>query len=202
MECTTASCGNPTSGTYICHVCVRDLQNAIDYALSYLDELQVNIARQDVGPRPEGGGSGKAGSKPPCNLEAIDLKHNLQTINPNATAYENDPNASMKALLIEQWGKRAATIVEGPPPATPRNPSDLATKLKQEIPGPLHTKPLLQWLHQAHGITIHPARLRQWAHRKLITRTNTQGRPTYDPATVITHIQHNAKSKLVQVTKT
>ena len=115
MECTTEDCQNMTS-TYLCTRCVGDLQAWIEQIAALLPELDVTIAKQDV-TRPVGGGfggGGKPGSAAPTNLDASQLKANLLSVHPKASAYAHDERAAGLAWLIQDWVTKAELLVSGP----------------------------------------------------------------------------------------
>lgn len=193
--CTTSECGNQTA-TWLCSTCVSDLQAWIDKALLLVPELDVTIARLDV-TRPgnsETRNANKAGSAAPGNLDAMQLKINLQTVDPDAKVYALDPNASGLAWLIRDWTTKAELLISGPEPAQPRNTSDLKKRLAKEIPSELTTPKLLEWLKVTQGIAVRATTIWKWAERGHITRTNETGHPTYSPAAVLIRIKENTAS--------
>lgn len=112
-ECTTQDCGNHTS-TYLCTQCTQDLQAWIDKALDILPELEATIAKQDkVTRKTEGGHNQQTHSAPPINIDAMQLKLNMEAIAPTAKAYENDERAAGITMMIQDWFMKAEILVSG-----------------------------------------------------------------------------------------
>lgn len=113
-ECTTADCQNWTS-TYLCTQCVSDMQSWLDKVSELLPELDVTIARLDVVRRSsEGGHSKTTGSAAPINLDALQIKANLQSLGTDANYYAGDQFAAGIASTIQDWVTKAEVIISGP----------------------------------------------------------------------------------------
>lgn len=189
-ECTTMDCGNDAQ-LFLCGHCISDLQQWIEKAHELAPELDVTIARRDVLRKAgnEGGQGGKAGSRPPVNLHAVELQANLYGVDRDAEVYAHDQMAAMWAWTIQGWVTEAERMISGPEPERVADENEARRRLMVEVPNALHVGPLVEWLRVAHRIDIKESRIRKWAERRVITRNNEQGRPTYDPATVLIQIR-------------
>lgn len=189
--CTSENCENPTD-LYLCNECVSVLNQWINEAMIYLPELDAAIAKQTTISKPSEGGNGtKSGINPGINLDALQLKINLQSIDRTGEQYAHDKYAAGIAWTIEQWVKRTRLIVEGET-ELPINRESIRDRLATEVPAELKVKPLMEWLETVHDLTIKHSLLRKWAERGHITRTNTHGHPTYDPSAVLIHARRHA----------
>lgn len=195
MICTTLDCGNGTSA-YICNQCVSDLQAWIEKAHNYAPELDVTIAKLDVlrHAGSTGGGGGKAGSAAPVNLDAVQLQANLYSVDRDAKVYAKDQFAAGIAWTIQDWVTKAELLISGPEEERVDHAAN-KERLQREVPAELRPKPLVEWLKVTHGIELKESRIRKWAERKLITRANADGYPTYDPATVLIQARKELASR-------
>lgn len=190
-ECTSETCNNPTD-LYLCNECVKVLADWINEAMVYLPELDAAIAKQTTISKPSEGGNGtKSGINPGINLDALQLKINLQSIDRTGEEYAHDEYAAGIAWMIEQWVKRVRIIVEGEA-ELPINREAIRDRLAAEVPAELKVKPLIQWLETVHDLTIKRSLIWKWAERGHITRTNTEGQATYDPSAVLIHARRHA----------
>ena len=187
-DCTTTDCGNLTDA-YLCGHCVRDLQQWIEKAWRLLPDLRVSIEKLDVVRKQgqEGGAGGKAGSNAPLSLDALQLRENLGSIDRSATEYAKDQFAAGIAWTIADWVTKAERIISGPEDDAPTQVEAQAMRerINMALPDHLGTTEAIDWLKSFHRIHVKPATIRQWASRGHINRTNTEGRPRYDPAELL-----------------
>jgi len=184
--CTTDKCGKPTD-LYLCGQCVSDLQQWLDKITETRQMLFTTMAKLDnTGPKnSEGGGGGSTGSAMPLREGAMDLRYALAIwLGHEAKDLARDPHAGGFLEEVKRLIDKAHELVDLPPEEVIDHAAARA-RLETEVPGPLRPKPLLEYLKLAHGIELKESLLRKWAERKLITRTNPEGYPTYDPATVL-----------------
>lgn len=184
--CTTTDCGNETS-TYLCGQCVSDLQQWLDRVTETRQMLFTTMAKLDnTGPKnSEGGGGGSTGSAMPLREGAMDLRYALAIwLGHTAKDLARDPHAGGFLEEIKTLIDKAYELVDLPPEEVIDHAAARA-RLQAEVPGPLRPKPLLEWLKVTHGLEIKESLLRKWASRKLITRSNADGYPTYDPTVVL-----------------
>ncbi|AIY01201.1 hypothetical protein ART_1602 [Arthrobacter sp. PAMC 25486] len=195
MTCTTSDCNQPTD-LYLCNQCVSDLQASIEYAHRLLPDLDVTIARLDVTRpgNPETRTTNVAGSAAPANMDALQLKLNMEAVTQTAAEYAHDPRVAGMAWLLGEWCKKAEVLISGPEAETPRDTAEIRQRMIREVPDSLTVPKLLHWLTVTHGIKLHPARIWKWAERGHITRTNEKGHATYSPAAVLAHLRHGASN--------
>lgn len=188
MNCTTERCNNPTpDGFHICPRCINDLQLWLDKVTETRQMLFTTMAKLDnTGPKnSEGGGGGSTGSAMPLRDGAMDTRYALAIwLGHKATDLARDPLAGGFLEEIKRLIDKAYRLVDLPPEEEIDHAAARA-RLETEVPGPLRPKPLLEWLKVTHGLEIKESRLRKWASRKLITRSNADGYPTYDPTVVL-----------------
>lgn len=184
LECTTEDCQNWTS-TYLCTQCVNDLQAWIDLAHGYAPELDVTIARQDVLRRAgsPGGGAVASESPMPWNTDADQLQRNLQSIDRDAKAYSQDPNAAGIAWMIQEWCRKAERLISGPEPETVN--LEAVREKVQNIAPPMPTRQLLPWLRDKAGITIKRSDINNWRQRGQLNPVEREPQPTYHPHEVL-----------------
>lgn len=184
MICTTPDCERATS-TYLCTQCVSDLQAWIDQVPLLLPELDVTIARLDV-VRPtnsETRSTNVAGSAAPANLDALQLKANMQTVTHTAAEYAKEDHAAGTAWIIQEWCKNAELLISGPedPPI-----NHAANKERvANIAPPMTTRQLLPWLRTNARIAITSQNIRDWARRGHLKPVTRDPSPTYHPHEVI-----------------
>lgn len=184
-ECTTTDCANWTE-QHICGRCVSDLQAWIDQIPALLPELYVTIAKLDnVRPVNMGGsGGGKPGSAAPVNLDASQLKANLESVYPRAADYATDPYAAGIAKLITEWVTSAELVISGP---EAEYVDHAAIKRRVENIAPaMPTRTLIPWLRDNAKISIKGQQIRDWARRGKLHPATTTPQPTYHPHEVIT----------------
>lgn len=186
--CTTEHCNNPTpDGFHLCPQCTSDLQLWLDKITPTRQMLFTTMAKLDnTGPKnSEGGGGGSTGSAMPLREGAMDIRYALAIwLGHTAADLAQDPHAGGFLEEVKRLIDRAYELVDLPPEEVIDHAAARA-RLETEVPGPLRPKPLLEYLKVTHGIEIKESLLRKWAERKLITRANVEGYPTYDPATVL-----------------
>ncbi|NKG21090.1 hypothetical protein [Paeniglutamicibacter terrestris] len=207
MICTTNDCGAESGVLYLCPQCVQDLDAWLVKARILLPDLEVTIARLDVvRPASNEGNNGtkSAGSSAPLNVDAMLLKWHLQNLASSADYYAEDQNAAGIAWLIQEWVTKAEKVISGPEgdAPTPARIQQAAIDIREQVPEALSGKDLSLWLKNVHHMTVYPFRIRKWAERGHITRTNVDGRPTYSPAATLIYARkdllqrHSKKSKV------
>lgn len=205
MTCTTPDCESEST-LYLCAHCIRDFQAWIDQVPLLLPELDVTIARLDnvrVGNIEGGNGTKSAGSAAPLNLDAVQLKINLSTIDRTAEHYAHDQYAAHMAALLAAWITKAELLISGPEEDKPtkHDTQKAAADLRHHVPEELGVPALIDWLHNIHQIKLKPSRIWQWAKRGHITRTNEKGRAKYSPAAVLIHARHDQLQQLDKAAK-
>lgn len=185
MTCTTSDCEMPTE-TYLCTQCVSDLQAWIDKALVLLPDLDVTIARLDVTRpgNPETRNSNVAGSAAPGNLDAMQLKMNLESIDRTAAEYAVLDHAAGTAWIIGEWVTSAELLISGPEAVTPRHHDEIMKEIKGNTE-PMTAKDCAAWLSQAIGIHFTSKRIRNWVDRRGLRAVSTDGHPKYLPEDVL-----------------
>lgn len=196
MTCTTPECGRATD-MFLCMSCIVELDGLLKDVPFFHEQLSpTNQATKVVrAPGSEGGnGTHKAGSKPPTNLDATQLRANLEQLPQRAyqQATQN-PEAGHTLLLARNWIAQAEQLTYGPKPAQPVDPQQARATIQAHIPTtPMRINKLTTWLNTGHNLNIKPATIRKWAERKQITRTNPgEYGPTYNPADVLLNAQRN-----------
>ena len=184
-ECTTEDCRNWTE-QYLCGRCIEDLQAWIDQVAFLLPELDVTIAKQDVTRSQNMGGSGggKPGSASPTNLDASQLKLNLQSVYPNAADYATDPYAARCAWMIQEWVTKAERVISGPE-AEIIDHAAIQAKLDDHDVKPMPTREIVPWLRDKAQISIKSKDIRNWAQRGKLTPVEREPQPTYRPQDVL-----------------
>lgn len=199
MTCTTSDCNQPTD-LYLCNQCVSDLQASIEYAHRLLPDLDVTIARLDVTRpgNPETRSSNVAGSAAPANMDALQLKLNMEAVTQTAAEYAHDPKVAGMAWLLGEWCKNAELLISGPETDAPTKEqlTKAAADIRHTTPEELPVNALVEWLNNIHQININRARIWQWAKRGHITRTNQKGQATYSPAAVLIHARQDRLQRL------
>ena len=195
--CTTEDCGNKASA-YLCGQCTRDLQAWLDRVTVTRQMLFTTMAKLDnTGPKnSEGGGGGSTGSAMPLREGAMDLRYALAIWEGReASDLAHDQYAGGFLGELKRLITRAEKLVDLPPEETV-DVEAAKQRLQAEVPGPLRPAPLVEWLKVTHGIDLKEARLRKWAERNFITRTNAEGYATYDPAAVLVHARKDKVEQL------
>lgn len=179
-ECTTQECGNHAA-TWLCDQCVSDLQQWIDKALLLLPELDVTIARLDVTRpgNPETRNANHAGSAAPANLDAMQLKSNMATIDKDAKVYALDERAAGFAWLIQDWTTKAELLISGPDEPTINHAAN--KERVANIAPPMTTRHLVPWLRKNAKIAIMAKDIRNWSARGKLVPVERQPLPTYWP---------------------
>lgn len=184
MTCTTSDCNQPTD-LYLCNQCVSDLQASIEYAHRLLPDLDVTIARLDVTRpgNPETRSTNVAGSAAPANLDALQLKLNMEAVNQTATEYAHDPRVAGMAWLLGEWCKSAELLISGP--EEPRIDHEGNKERVKEIAPPMTTRQLLPWLRTNARIAITRADINNWRQRGHLRPVELEPSPTYHPSDVL-----------------
>lgn len=186
MICTTPDCETPTQ-TYLCTQCVSDLQASIEYAQRLLPDLDVTIARLDVTRpgNPETRNTNVAGSAAPANMDALQIKLNIESITHTAEEYAKEDHAAGTAWIISEWCKSAEMLISGPEAETPEHPAEIIKKIKGNTE-PMTAKDCAAWLSKATGIHFTSKRIRNWVTRRGLQPVTTEGNPKYLPEDVLT----------------
>lgn len=186
MICTTPDCELATS-TYLCTQCVSDLQASIDYAHRLLPDLDVTIARLDVTRpgNPETRSSNVAGSAAPANMDALQLKLNLESVTHTAEQYANEIHAAGTAWIIGEWCKDAEMLISGPEAETPEHPAEIVKKIKGSTE-PMTAKDCATYLTENTGIYFNSKRIRNWVTRRDLKPVDQEGPAMYLPEDVLT----------------
>jgi hypothetical protein len=184
MICTTPECETSTQ-TFLCTQCVSDLQAWIDKAHVLLPDLDVTIARLDVTQpgNPETRSSNVAGSAAPANLDALQLKLNMESITHTADEYALMDHAAGTAWIIAEWCKSAEVLISGP--EEPVIDHEANKERIKEIAPPMTTRQLLPWLRTNARIAITSQQIRHWAQRGHLKPVSREPSPTYWPHEVI-----------------
>lgn len=184
MTCTTSDCNQPTD-LYLCNQCVSDLQASIEYAHRLLPDLDVTIARLDVTRpgNPETRTTNVAGSSAPANMDALQLKLNMEAVNQTAAQYAHDPRVAGMAWLLGEWCKSAELLISGP--EEPRIDHEGNAEKVKEIAPPMTTRQLLPWLRTNARIAITSMDIRNWARRGHLRPVECEPSPTYWPHEVL-----------------
>ncbi|MGN6589491.1 MAG: hypothetical protein ACTHKE_04290 [Sphingomicrobium sp.] len=192
VPCTTPDCENQTA-TYLCHRCVADLQAWIDKVPDLLPELDVTIARLDRVTKQQGGGGSKPGSKAPVNLDAVQMKINLQMVAGWAGYYETDEHAAGIAKTIRDWVTNAEIMISGPEEQFIDHAGN--RERVRNIAPAMPTRKLVPWLKEKAGIVVTSMDIRNWARRGKLHPAAIHPQPTYHPHEVLnawreTHRDH------------
>ena len=180
MICTTPDCELATS-TYLCTQCVSDLAASIEYAHRLLPDLDVTIARLDVTRpgNPETRSTNVAGSAAPANMDALQLKLNLESVTHTAEEYAKEIHAAGTAWIIQEWCKSAEVLISGPEEI--RIDHTANKERVKEIAPPMTTRHLVPWLRKNAKIAIMAKDIRNWAARGKLIPVERQPLPTYWP---------------------
>lgn len=183
--CTTPDCGMEANN-YICNQCTQDLQAWIDKCAEILPELDDTIARTDnVRQHNNEGNNGtkSAGSSAPLNLDAMQLKINLQSITQTAEHYAHDQFAAGIARTIQDWYTKAELLISGPEEEHIDHQA-VKEKIAHEAP-PMPTRQLRTWLRTNAKITITSMDIRNWVRRGKLQPATRHPQPTYWPHEVL-----------------
>lgn len=184
--CTTPDCESPSGDLYLCAQCIRDFQAWIDQVPLLLPELDVTIARLDnvrVGNIEGGNGTKSAGSAAPLNIDAVQLKINLKTVDRQAKDYAKEPHAAQMAALLTEWITKAELLISGPEEEHINHEANRAKV--EEIAPPMPTRQLLPWLRKNAKISITSQHIRDWVRRGHLKPVEREPSPTYHPHEVI-----------------
>lgn len=183
--CTTPDCGMEANN-YICNQCTQDLQAWIDKCAEILPELDATIARTDnVRQHNNEGNNGtkSAGSSAPLNLDAMQLKINLQSITQTAEHYAQDQHAAGIAHTIQNWYTKAELLISGPEQEHIDHQA-VKEKIANQAP-PMPTRELRKWLRANAKITITSMDIRNWVRRGKLQPATRHPQPTYWPHEVL-----------------
>lgn len=195
MTCTTPECGRATD-MFLCMSCIVELDGLLKDVPFFHEQLSpTNQATKVIrNPGGEGGnGTHKAGSKPPTNLDATQLRANLEQL--PARAYQaatQNPEAGHTLLLARNLITQAEQLTYGPKPAQPVDPQQARHRIAQIAP-PLPTRQLIPWLKTNAQLTITRKDINNWAARGDLTPTKRDPLPHYNPHDVIA--VHHQKRK-------
>jgi hypothetical protein len=196
VQCTTPKCENHTA-TNLCHQCVSDLQAWIDQIPDLLPELDVTIARLDKVRKQQGGGGGnKAGSAAPLNLDAVQIKINLASVDHDASTYETDEHAAGIAALIQDWVTKAELMISGP--IEERIDHAGNRERVQNIAPAMPTRKLVPWLKENAGVTVTSMLIRDWAREGKLKPVSRDPLPTYLPHEVL-DVWHSTRRQMTRV---
>lgn len=181
--CTAPDCENPTD-LYLCGRCVSDLQQWIDQIPLLVENLPAVIYRisqtKPIGSMRSNGGDADLS---PINLDALQLKTNLQMVDPDASTYATDEHAAGTAWLIVEWVQSADKLVNGPEPEWV-NHREVRERIENQAP-PMPTRQLVPWLRKNAKISIKGKDIRNWAARGKLQPVERVGQPTYWPHEVL-----------------
>ena len=111
-ECTSEACNNPTD-LYLCNECVKVLADSDQRSYGLPARARRSHRQQTTISKPSEGGNGtKSGINPGINLDALQLKINLQSIDRTGEEYAHDEYAAGIAWMIEESVKRVRIIAE------------------------------------------------------------------------------------------
>lgn len=177
-------CGNDAQ-LFLCGHCISDLQQWIEKAHELAPELDITIARRDVLRKAgnEGGQGGKAGSRPPVNLHAVELQANLYGVDRNAEVYAHDQMAAGWAWTIQEWVTTAERLISGPEPE--RVDHEAIRQRVQDIAPAMPTRELIPWLREKTGAIIKRSDINNWRQRGKLRPIEREPSPTYLPHEVL-----------------
>lgn len=192
MTCTTEGCETPTEA-YLCHPCVSDLAQWLEQGTELLPEMDVTIARLDaVRPASNEGNNGtkSAGSAPPLNLDALEVKMDLEIdLQYPAHHYAGDPWSASEVPRVIANINKADLMVHGPKDDAPTEIAieQLRKKLDGHFPEPMPPTECEAWLRENAGIKIGSGTVNKWFHRGKILKHDgsTPKRPLYSPKEVL-----------------
>lgn len=182
-ECTAEACNQPTE-QYLCNQCVKDLQAWIDQIPLMLSELPGVIYRTaQTKPIGAQGSNGGAADLSPINLDALQLKTHLESVNPDANTYASDEHAAGIAWLIVDWVQKADQLISGPEPEWVDH-QQIRERIEGQAP-PMPTRKLVPWLRQNAKISLKGKDIRNWAARGKLHPVTRTPQPTYWPHEVL-----------------
>ncbi|ALQ30109.1 hypothetical protein ATC04_05745 [Arthrobacter sp. YC-RL1] len=184
--CGTIDCEAEAQDKYLCANCIRDLQAWINKCAEILPELDDTIARTDnVRQHNNEGNNGtkSAGSSAPLNLDAMQLKINLQSITQTAEHYAKDQHAAGIAWTIQNWYTKAELLISGP--ETEHIDHQANREKIEQIAPPMPTRQLVPWLRANAKLTIKAKDIRNWASRGKLHPVTRTPQPTYWPHEVL-----------------
>lgn len=183
--CTSENCEDLTN-VYLCNRCTNELQNTIDQIPALIPVLRLIVIQEEQPftnrTPPTSTNSGTPST--PLNLSADALAQDLSIAALlNAHEYAQETNAGENKTYIEDRVTRADTMVNGEPEIQ-QTPAYIAYRMKQVLPMP--TKHLIPWFAETFNIHLTDTKIRKWAERGRLQRTNTPGQhPTYHPADIL-----------------
>ncbi|GAA2545791.1 hypothetical protein HD598_002151 [Neomicrococcus aestuarii] len=193
QECTGGGCDKPTTH-YLCGDCTTSLAKTmsdIPRLIEVLKLISTNIEKAFTQKAARGGGGGKAGSKPPMNLNAYQLALNLNmALAYTPHQYATHQDGAWSKQYIESQAKAAKLLVDGEPEVTR---TEWETRLKLQGVQPMPARHLIPWFKEKLGVTIHAGTLRQWVFLKKIQKIETGGHPAYDPVEVLKEYERSKR---------
>jgi len=182
--CTTEDCRRLTS-LYLCAECIVELDGLLEDVPALIPLLDGPITMTSVTKGPGmGNGSGHPGSKPPINLDALQLRAWLNQLPDRAHAEAMDnPNAGRTLYMARIWVKRARQLVWGSEEETIDHETN--RQRVRDIAPPMPTRQLVPWLREHAKITITAKDVRNWALRKKLKAVAEKPSPTYYPHEVL-----------------
>lgn len=205
--CSTTDCDTDAGDLYLCQQCISDLDQWLEKGRTIVPEMGVTIARLDnVRPTNNEGNNGtkSAGSAAPLNIGALELQMSLEDdLRFTAAEYAADPYSATDAPRVIEDIKKAELLVSGPEGDAPTQDRLIraAVEIRELVPEHMSGPDLSLWLKNVHKMTVYPFLIRKWAQRGHITRTNSDGRPTYSPAAVLVYARKDLLQKQKKVRK-
>lgn len=195
QECTGGGCTKPTAH-YLCDDCTTSLAKTmsdIPRLIQVLNLISTNIEKAFTQKAARGGGGGKAGSKPPMNLNAYQLALNLNmALAYTPHQYATHQDGAWSKQYIEHQVTAAKLLVDGEPETTR---TEWETRLKLQGVQPMPARHLIPWFKEKLGVTIHAETLKKWGQRGQVKRVETQGHPAYDPVDVLKEHERSTRGK-------
>lgn len=183
--CTGTDCDDLTN-THLCTRCANELQTALNQIPDLLPVLRLITIKQEQPFTNRTPPTSTTGGNPstPLNLSSEALAQDLSTAALlTAHEYAQETNAGDNKTYIEDRVTRADTMVNGEPEIQ-QTPAYIAYRMKQVPPMP--TKHLIPWFAETFNIRITDTKIRKWAERGRLKRSNQPGQhPTYHPADVL-----------------
>lgn len=181
--CTTPDCENPTN-CYLCGRCVSDLQQWIDQIPLLAENLPAVIYRtsqtKPIGSMRSNGGDADLS---PINLDALQLKTNLQMVDRDASTYAPMEDAAKQAWLIVEWVQKADLLVYGPEPEWV-NHREVRERIENQAP-PMPTRSLRKYLRENARISVSSMDIRNWVRRGKLRPAGHDPQPLYWPHEVL-----------------
>lgn len=182
--CTGENCDDLTD-LHLCNRCIHELRDTLNQIPALIPILNLITIRQEQ-PFTNRTNTSTTGGSPstPLNLSSEALASNLRmALGRTAHDYAHDTDAGWAKSYIEDQVTKADLMVNGEPEIR-MTPDYITYRMKQVLPMP--TKHLIPWFAETLNIRLTDTRIRKWAERGRITRTNQPGQhPTYHPADIL-----------------